>query len=83
MVLQVLEIHGRMRGGRVGDVDQLAVHAIGDRANREVLDLYQQVFSEDPGAHALRWRIEHAQHLDPADVPRFAELGVPASMQPK
>lgn len=60
---------------------QLSVHAIGDRANREVLDLYQQVFTEDPGAHALRWRIEHAQHLDPLDIPRFAELGVIASMQ--
>ncbi len=60
---------------------QLAVHAIGDRANREVLDVYQQIFDEDPAAHALRWRIEHAQHLNPADVPRFARLGVIASMQ--
>lgn len=60
---------------------QLSVHAIGDRANREVLDLYQQIFTEYPGAHALRWRIEHAQTLSPADIPRFAELGVIASMQ--
>jgi predicted amidohydrolase YtcJ len=60
---------------------QMSIHAIGDRANREVLDLYQQVFKEDPAAHALRWRIEHAQHLNPADIPRFAELGVIASMQ--
>jgi predicted amidohydrolase YtcJ len=60
---------------------QVSIHAIGDRANHEVLDLYQQVFTEDPAAHALRWRIEHAQHLNPADIPRFAGLGVIASMQ--
>ncbi|MBS0431544.1 MAG: amidohydrolase, partial [Proteobacteria bacterium] len=60
---------------------QVAIHAIGDRANREVLDLYQKIFEEDPAAHALRFRIEHAQHLNPADVPRFAEMGVIASMQ--
>jgi predicted amidohydrolase YtcJ len=60
---------------------QLSIHAIGDRANREVLDTFQQVFTADPAAHALRWRIEHAQHLSPADIPRFAQLGVIASMQ--
>jgi predicted amidohydrolase YtcJ len=60
---------------------QLSVHAIGDRANREVLDVFQQTYAQDPAAHALRWRIEHAQHLDPADIPRFAQLGVIASMQ--
>jgi predicted amidohydrolase YtcJ len=60
---------------------QMAIHAIGDRANREVLDMYQKIFEKDPAAHALRWRIEHAQHLNPADIPRFAELGVIASMQ--
>lgn len=60
---------------------QMAIHAIGDRANRELLDLYQDVFTQAPGARALRWRIEHAQHLDPADIPRFADLGVIASMQ--
>lgn len=60
---------------------QMAIHAIGDRANRELLDLYQNVFTQYPAATALRWRIEHAQHLDPADIPRFAELGVIASMQ--
>ena len=60
---------------------QVSIHAIGDRANREVLDMYQKIFEEDPAAHALRWRIEHAQHLNPADIPRFAELGVIASMQ--
>ena len=60
---------------------QVSIHAIGDRANREVLDVYQKIFEEDPAAHALRWRVEHAQHLNPADIPRFAELGVIASMQ--
>ncbi len=60
---------------------QLCVHAIGDRANREVLNIYEAVFNEHPDKKALRWRIEHAQHIDPADIPRFAELGVIASMQ--
>ena len=60
---------------------QVSFHAIGDRANREVLDTYQRIFNEDPEAHALRWRIEHAQNLSPPDIPRFAEMGVIASMQ--
>jgi predicted amidohydrolase YtcJ len=60
---------------------QLCTHAIGDRANREVLNLYQAVFQEHPEQKNLRWRIEHAQHLDPADIPRFAKLGVIAAMQ--
>jgi predicted amidohydrolase YtcJ len=60
---------------------QVSIHAIGDRANRELLDMYQKIFEEDPAARALRWRVEHAQHLNPADIPRFAELGVIASMQ--
>jgi predicted amidohydrolase YtcJ len=62
---------------------QLAVHAIGDRANREVLDLYEEVFKRHPekDGRQLRWRIEHAQHLHPADIPRFGQLGVIASMQ--
>ncbi|HEX6613557.1 MAG TPA: amidohydrolase [Rhodanobacteraceae bacterium] len=60
---------------------QLSVHAIGDRANHETLDLFQKIFTADPAAHALRWRIEHAQHLAPSDIPHFAQLGVIASMQ--
>jgi predicted amidohydrolase YtcJ len=60
---------------------QLCVHAIGDRANREVLDLFEQFFRENPAKKDLRWRIEHAQHLHPDDIPRFASLGVIASMQ--
>ena len=61
---------------------QMAVHAIGDRANRETLDIYEETFSRNKtDGRALRWRIEHAQHLSPADIPRFARLGVIASMQ--
>jgi hypothetical protein len=60
---------------------QLCVHAIGDRANREALDIYEVVFHENSDRKGLRWRIEHAQHLNPADIPRFAQLGVIASMQ--
>ena len=60
---------------------QLNTHAIGDRANREVLDLYKRTFDDHPEMTDLRWRVEHAQHVNPADVPRFAELGVIASMQ--
>jgi predicted amidohydrolase YtcJ len=61
---------------------QLAVHAIGDRANRETLDLFASVFdSTGVDGDALRWRVEHAQHLHPADIPRFADLGAIASMQ--
>ena len=60
---------------------QLCVHAIGDRANRETLDLFAETFRQHPEKSDLRWRIEHAQHLHPDDVPRFARLGVIASMQ--
>ncbi len=60
---------------------QLNTHAIGDRANKEVLDIYQDAFSGTEGSSGLRWRIEHAQHLDPDDIPRFVQLGVIASMQ--
>lgn len=62
---------------------QLCTHAIGDRANREVLDVYQTALAgAEGGGRDRRWRIEHAQHLDPSDIPRFGELGVVASMQP-
>ena len=60
---------------------QVNTHAIGDRANREVLDVYERTFAANPDKSDLRWRIEHAQHIAPADVPRFRELGVIASMQ--
>ena len=57
------------------------MHAIGDRANREVLNVYEAAFSAHPEMRDLRWRIEHAQHIDPADIPRFGKLGVIAAMQ--
>jgi predicted amidohydrolase YtcJ len=60
---------------------QLNIHAIGDRGNREVLDIYERAFAAHPDKRDLRWRVEHAQHLDPADIPRFGQLGVIASMQ--
>jgi predicted amidohydrolase YtcJ len=60
---------------------QVNTHAIGDRANREVLDVYERIFRDHPGEHDLRWRIEHAQHVEPVDVARFKRLGVIASMQ--
>ncbi len=59
---------------------QIGIHAIGDRANREVLDIYEAVFEGQP-AKDRRWRVEHAQHLHLDDIPRFGELGVIASMQ--
>jgi predicted amidohydrolase YtcJ len=57
------------------------VHAIGDRANRTLLDIFERVAREN-GARDRRFRIEHAQHPSAADIPRFAELGVVPSMQP-
>ena len=60
---------------------QVNTHAIGDRANREVLDLYEHTFKIHPEKKNLRWRVEHAQHLHADDVKRFAPLGVIASMQ--
>ncbi len=59
---------------------QLAVHAIGDRAVAEMLDIYTKAGGDQPGAY--RFRIEHAQHMRPEDFARFAKLGVIASMQP-
>ena len=60
---------------------QLAVHAIGDRGNRQTLDIYEQTFQAFPDGGDRRWRIEHSQHLHPDDIPRFGALGVIASMQ--
>lgn len=61
---------------------QVNTHAIGDRANREILDLYENIWQQlDVDGKQLRWRIEHAQHIDPEDVPRFGGLGVIASIQ--
>jgi predicted amidohydrolase YtcJ len=60
---------------------QLAVHAIGDRANQESLDIFEATFAAFPGNDDRRWRIEHSQHLHPDDIPRFGEMGVIPSMQ--
>ncbi len=60
---------------------QLCVHAIGDRANRETLDIFEAAFKANPEKKDLRWRVEHAQHLHPSDIPRFGGLGVIASME--
>ena len=60
---------------------QLCVHAIGDRANRETLNIFEETFKAHPDKKDLRWRIEHAQHINSADIPRFGQLGVIAAMQ--
>lgn len=60
---------------------QVLVHAIGDRAIRTQLDIFERVEKEN-GTKDRRFRIEHAQHVAPADIPRFAKLGVIPSMQP-
>lgn len=61
---------------------QLAVHAIGDKANRIMLDVYTEVAKQNGARTDRRWRIEHAQHLRPDDFARFTQLGVIASVQP-
>jgi len=65
---------------------QVETHAIGDRANRTILDLYENAFKSVPAEQRKvrdpRWRVEHAQIVDLADIPRFARLGVIPSMQP-
>lgn len=58
---------------------QVNIHAIGDRANRVVLDIYESLYGS--GDQDLRWRIEHSQHIHTDDIPRFGSLGVIASMQ--
>ncbi len=71
--------------GHIRDADraglQVAIHAIGDKANHLILDMFEQVEKEN-GARDRRFRIEHAQHLGAADIPRFAKLRAIASMQP-
>jgi hypothetical protein len=62
---------------------QMAIHAIGDRGNRETLNIYEEAFKRHPEKNSkqLRWRVEHAQHISAADIPRFGALGVIASME--
>jgi predicted amidohydrolase YtcJ len=60
---------------------QVCAHAIGDRANQEILDRFEAALAKNPKATDHRFRIEHAQHLHPDDIPRFGKLGVIAAMQ--
>ncbi len=80
MVNSEYELYDWVRGADRAGL-QVAVHAIGDRANRILLDTYERVAKEN-GERDRRFRIEHAQHLRPQDIGRFATLGVIASMQP-
>ena len=75
---EALEIMSRALNAGI----QVNTHAIGDRGNRLVLDWYENTFADNPEADNLRWRIEHSQILHLDDIPRFAQLGVIASMQP-
>ena len=61
---------------------QMGIHAIGDKANRDVLDIFERYFQENPASKELRHRIEHVQVVHPDDFPRFAELNIIASMEP-
>lgn len=82
LVTPVDEIRSLVKRARQSRI-QVATHAIGDRGNRLVLDAYEAAFADDPTALKIaRWRVEHAQVLSPEDLPRFAKLGVIASMQP-
>jgi hypothetical protein len=60
---------------------QVCTHAIGDRGNKEVLDIYEKAYKNNPDQNDARFRIEHAQHLAASDIPRFASLGVIPAMQ--
>jgi predicted amidohydrolase YtcJ len=60
---------------------QLAIHAIGDRANSLLLDLYEKAVAAN-GPRDRRWRVEHAQHMRPGDIARFGKLGLVAAVQP-
>ncbi|MDZ7363684.1 MAG: amidohydrolase [candidate division KSB1 bacterium] len=73
-------MHQRVKAADAAGL-QIAVHAIGDSANSEMLDIYEQVAKEN-GPKDRRFRIEHAQHLHPKDISRFKTLGVIPSMQP-
>ena len=71
----------RAQAGRaVDDGFQVAIHAIGDAANAQAISVYEQLGRTSPGDR--RWRIEHVQVVDPADIPRIAKAGIIASMQP-
>ncbi len=75
---EAMDLFNRAIAGGV----QVNTHAIGDQANRLLLDWYAEAFAAHPDASDLRWRDEHTQILHVEDIPRYAELGVIASMQP-
>ena len=79
-LLNVEHFYESLRGADKAGL-QISIHAIGDRANRTILDLYARLAKEN-GSADRRLRIEHAQHLRPDDYAQFAKLGVIASMQP-
>jgi predicted amidohydrolase YtcJ len=79
-VIDMAELADRVRTADAAGL-QVAIHAIGDRANAELLDLYGDL-ERERGPRDRRYRIEHAQHLRPGDYGRFAELGVIPAMQP-
>ena len=82
LVLETVEDITRTAEVAVKHGFQVNTHAIGDRANRETLDIYENVWKDlSVKGEDLRWRIEHAQHIHPSDIPRFGELGVIASVQ--
>jgi predicted amidohydrolase YtcJ len=83
-------LHGQMfpegvREKRILEADraglQVAIHAIGDRANALILDIFERAAAAN-GPRDRRWRVEHAQHIRPADIARFGRLGAVASVQP-
>ncbi|MEJ2548615.1 MAG: amidohydrolase family protein [Gemmatimonadota bacterium] len=79
-VTPLVELEGAVRRADAAGL-QVAIHAIGDRANAELLEMYAAIFAETAGRDR-RFRIEHAQHLRPEDFDRFAELDVIPAMQP-
>ena len=72
---------GDRTAGDAATATSWRVHAIGDRANRETLNIFERAFKANPAKKDLRWRVEHAQHIHAPDIPRFGRLGVIASMQ--
>jgi len=81
LVTEPDELHRAIAGADSAGL-HVMVHAIGDRANDLLLDAFERVQRERATSRERRFRIEHAQHLAPADIPRFRALGVIASMQP-
>ncbi len=83
LALNSREYLQRIAGDALRSGFQLGIHAIGDRGNRTVLDVYEQAFQQHGvKGDSVRFRIEHAQVLSPPDIPRFPRLGVIPSMQP-